>query len=319
MWEALREGLDEEMERDPTVCLMGARRRQLAWLPRVGAAAATNGCCPCRSCRSAVLAPSLRHSTQPESSELRPARAVASVGSRGAPLARFRVGTCFPPCCAGEDVGHYGGSYKVSNGLYKKYGEMRLLDTPICENGFLGMGAPLPGLVCAGRRLPWLHYCCTSDLLLLLLVLVAVLVFFAGAGPCAFCSCPSAMLLPPSSGCPVEAGMTLVAPACVIRRVACLRARSFDACAGCRGLSSSQLPVNTCSCCCQLIPRHPPTDAPAGVGAAMTGLRPIVEGMNMGFLLLAFNQISNNCGMLHYTSGGQFKASRGRGGIATCS
>ena len=46
-----------------------------------------------------------------------------------------------------------------------------------------------------------------------------------------------------------------------------------------------------------------------GVGAAMTGLRPIVEGMNMGFLLLAFNQISNNCGMLHYTSGGQFKAS----------
>jgi pyruvate dehydrogenase E1 component beta subunit len=44
-----------------------------------------------------------------------------------------------------------------------------------------------------------------------------------------------------------------------------------------------------------------------GIGAAMTGLRPIVEGMNMGFLLLAFNQISNNCGMLHYTSGGQFK------------
>jgi pyruvate/2-oxoglutarate/acetoin dehydrogenase E1 component len=44
-----------------------------------------------------------------------------------------------------------------------------------------------------------------------------------------------------------------------------------------------------------------------GVGAAMTGLRPIVEGMNMGFLLLAFNQISNNAGMLHYTSGGQYK------------
>ena len=116
MWEALREGLDEEMERDPTVCLMG------------------------------------------------------------------------------EDVGHYGGSYKVSYGLYKKYGEMRLLDTPICENGFMGMG----------------------------------------------------------------------------------------------------------------------------VGAAMTGLRPIVEGMNMGFLLLAFNQISNNCGMLHYTSGGQYKVPmviRGPGGV----
>lgn len=33
---------------------------------------------------------------------------------------------------AGEDVGHYGGSYKVSYDLHKKYGDMRLLDTPIC-------------------------------------------------------------------------------------------------------------------------------------------------------------------------------------------
>lgn len=49
-----------------------------------------------------------------------------------------------------------------------------------------------------------------------------------------------------------------------------------------------------------------------GIGAAMTGLRPIVEGMNMGFLLLAFNQISNNIGMLHYTSGGQYKVPRSR-------
>lgn len=49
----------------------------------------------------------------------------------------------------------------------------------------------------------------------------------------------------------------------------------------------------------------------------MTGLRPIVEGMNMGFLLLAFSQISNNAGMLHYTSGGNFKVPmviRGPGG-----
>ena len=56
-----------------------------------------------------------------------------------------------------------------------------------------------------------------------------------------------------------------------------------------------------------------------GVGAAMTGLRPIVEGMNMGFLLLAFSQISNNAGMLHYTSGGNFKVPmviRGPGGAS---
>ncbi len=94
----------------------------------------------------------------------------------------------------GEDVGHYGGSYKVTKDLYKKYGELRLLDTPICENSFTGMA----------------------------------------------------------------------------------------------------------------------------VGAAMTGLRPIIEGMNMGFLLLAFNQIANNAGMLRYTSGGNFKIPlviRGPGGV----
>jgi pyruvate dehydrogenase E1 component beta subunit len=94
----------------------------------------------------------------------------------------------------GEDVGHYGGSYKVTKDLYKKYGELRVLDTPIAENSFTGLA----------------------------------------------------------------------------------------------------------------------------VGAAMTGLRPIIEGMNMGFLLLAFNQISNNAGMLRYTSGGNFKIPmviRGPGGV----
>ncbi|PSB23649.1 alpha-ketoacid dehydrogenase subunit beta [Stenomitos frigidus] len=94
----------------------------------------------------------------------------------------------------GEDVGHYGGSYKVTKDLYKKYGDLRLLDTPIAENSFTGMA----------------------------------------------------------------------------------------------------------------------------VGAAMTGLRPIIEGMNMGFLLLAFNQIANNAGMLRYTSGGNYKIPmviRGPGGV----
>ncbi|KAL0362585.1 UNVERIFIED_CONTAM: Pyruvate dehydrogenase E1 component subunit beta-3, chloroplastic [Sesamum calycinum] len=97
-------------------------------------------------------------------------------------------------CVMGEDVGHYGGSYKVTKGLAEKYGDLRVLDTPIAENSFTGMA----------------------------------------------------------------------------------------------------------------------------IGAAMTGLRPIVEGMNMGFLLLAFNQISDNCGMLHYTSGGQFTIPtviRGPGGV----
>lgn len=94
----------------------------------------------------------------------------------------------------GEDVGHYGGSYKVTKGLYEKYGDMRVKDTPIAENSFTGIA----------------------------------------------------------------------------------------------------------------------------VGSAMTGLRPIIEGMNMGFLLLAFNQIANNAGMLRYTSGGNFKIPmviRGPGGV----
>ncbi|MBE9177341.1 alpha-ketoacid dehydrogenase subunit beta [Oculatella sp. LEGE 06141] len=94
----------------------------------------------------------------------------------------------------GEDVGHYGGSYKVTKDLYTKYGELRVLDTPIAENSFTGLA----------------------------------------------------------------------------------------------------------------------------VGAAMTGLRPIIEGMNMGFLLLAFNQIANNAGMLRYTSGGNYKIPlviRGPGGV----
>ena len=94
----------------------------------------------------------------------------------------------------GEDVGHYGGSYKVTKNLYEKYGELRVLDTPIAENSFCGLA----------------------------------------------------------------------------------------------------------------------------VGAALTGLRPIIEGMNMGFLLLAFNQIANNAGMLRYTSGGNFKIPmviRGPGGV----
>lgn len=47
----------------------------------------------------------------------------------------------------GEDVGIYGGSYRVTQGLYAKYGEWRVRDTPISENGFtgLGVGAALVG------------------------------------------------------------------------------------------------------------------------------------------------------------------------------
>ncbi|WP_291512044.1 alpha-ketoacid dehydrogenase subunit beta [Acidithiobacillus sp.] len=48
----------------------------------------------------------------------------------------------------GEDVGLYGGTYRVSEGLLAKYGEWRVRDTPISENSFtgLGVGAAMLGL-----------------------------------------------------------------------------------------------------------------------------------------------------------------------------
>lgn len=40
----------------------------------------------------------------------------------------------------GEDVGHYGGCYAVSKGLLTQFGAQRIIDTPLCESGFVGAG-----------------------------------------------------------------------------------------------------------------------------------------------------------------------------------
>jgi pyruvate dehydrogenase E1 component beta subunit len=40
----------------------------------------------------------------------------------------------------GEEVAQYNGAYKVTEGLWKRYGDKRLVDTPISEAGFIGMG-----------------------------------------------------------------------------------------------------------------------------------------------------------------------------------
>ena len=40
----------------------------------------------------------------------------------------------------GEEVGHYNGAYKVSQGMLKRFGEKRVIDTPIAESGFAGIG-----------------------------------------------------------------------------------------------------------------------------------------------------------------------------------
>ncbi len=48
----------------------------------------------------------------------------------------------------GEDVGKYGGCYAVTKGLLEEFGPQRIVDTPLAENGFtgLGIGAALAGL-----------------------------------------------------------------------------------------------------------------------------------------------------------------------------
>jgi pyruvate dehydrogenase E1 component beta subunit len=49
----------------------------------------------------------------------------------------------------GEEVGVYQGAYKVSKGLLQEFGEMRVVDTPITELGFAGVGV---GAAMAGLR-----------------------------------------------------------------------------------------------------------------------------------------------------------------------
>jgi pyruvate dehydrogenase E1 component beta subunit len=48
----------------------------------------------------------------------------------------------------GEEVGQYQGAYKVSQGLLEEFGDKRVIDTPITESGFtgLGVGAAYTGL-----------------------------------------------------------------------------------------------------------------------------------------------------------------------------
>jgi pyruvate dehydrogenase E1 component beta subunit len=48
----------------------------------------------------------------------------------------------------GEEVGHYQGAYKVSEGMLEKFGAKRVLDAPITESGFTGIsiGAAMVGL-----------------------------------------------------------------------------------------------------------------------------------------------------------------------------
>src|SRR5689334_23064332 len=48
----------------------------------------------------------------------------------------------------GEDIGAYGGAFKVTEGLLEKYGDQRVIDTPISEAAIVGsaIGASYMGL-----------------------------------------------------------------------------------------------------------------------------------------------------------------------------
>lgn len=49
----------------------------------------------------------------------------------------------------GEDIGPNGGTWKANNGLWEKYGDLRMKDSPISEAGIVGMGV---GMALTGMR-----------------------------------------------------------------------------------------------------------------------------------------------------------------------
>jgi pyruvate/2-oxoglutarate/acetoin dehydrogenase E1 component len=57
----------------------------------------------------------------------------------------------------GEEVGQYNGAYKVSQGLLKEFGPWRVVDTPIAELGFagVGVGAAMNGLRPIVEMMTW--------------------------------------------------------------------------------------------------------------------------------------------------------------------
>jgi len=50
--------------------------------------------------------------------------------------------------CLGEDIGVYGGAFKLTEGFIERFGSERIMDTPICEETIMGMavGSAMSGL-----------------------------------------------------------------------------------------------------------------------------------------------------------------------------
>jgi len=65
----------------------------------------------------------------------------------------------------GEEVAQYNGAYKVTEGLWKKWGDKRVVDTPISEAGFIGMGigASMLGLRPVMELMFWSFHTVAND------------------------------------------------------------------------------------------------------------------------------------------------------------
>ncbi len=62
---------------------------------------------------------------------------------------RRRWSATRPSSVIGEGIGERGGSYKVTEGLLAQFGPGRVIDTPLSEAGFVGLGV---GAAIAGQR-----------------------------------------------------------------------------------------------------------------------------------------------------------------------
>ena len=65
----------------------------------------------------------------------------------------------------GEEVAEYDGAYKVTRGLWKEFGDKRVVDTPITELGFaaIGVGAAMAGLRPVIEFMTWNFSILASD------------------------------------------------------------------------------------------------------------------------------------------------------------
>ena len=73
--------------------------------------------------------------------------------------------------CLGEDIGAFGGAFKVTDGFIDEFGAQRVMDTPLAESGIIGTAVGASGGVfCEGEaeplgdgQAPWSRFAEVSD------------------------------------------------------------------------------------------------------------------------------------------------------------